>query len=111
MARNPKTRASGQWTEARFFGFIRSSLRAASSRWIPRIEAKKAARTGRNQYTCACCGETFGNKDVELNHIIPVGSLKTFEDLSGFAERLFCEQDGFEVLCKPCHLKKTKEDS
>lgn len=47
-------------------------------------------------------------KEVQIDHIEPAGSLKGFDDLPGFVERLFCEVDGLQVLCKDgCHNKKT----
>lgn len=49
-------------------------------------------------------------KEVEVDHIVPCGTLKCVEDLPGFVTRLFCEADGFQVLCKAnCHSKKTRK--
>ena len=105
-----RTRNGGTWTEARYFGFIRSSLRSAFTKWGPKHQAKKDAKVAYNQYECASCREVFGSKDVEVDHIVPAGSLKTFDDLPGFVERMFCEADGFQVLCKPCHQAKTNAE-
>jgi hypothetical protein len=52
----------------------------------------------------------FQGKDVSVDHLIGAGSLKTFSDLAGFAERLFCEADGLQVLCKSCHQTKTNHE-
>ena len=52
-------------------------------------------------------------KEVEIDHIISCGSLKCYDDLPGFVERLFCEADNIRVVCKPCHkahTKKSRED-
>lgn len=46
-------------------------------------------------------------KATQLDHINPCGRLASFNDLSGFAERLFCEADQLRVLCKPCHKEIT----
>ena len=105
-----KTRNSNTWSEARYFGFIRSTLRAGFTRWGPKHEAKKKAKVAYNAYECASCGETFTNKEVEVDHIVPAGSLKSFDDLPQFVERLFCEADGFQLLCKPCHQDKTNAE-
>lgn len=105
-----KPRNGGQWTEARYFGFIRSALRAAFTRWGPKHAAKQRVKQGYNQYQCASCEGIFGNKDVEVDHIVPAGSLKRFDDLPGFVERLFCEADGFQLLCKGCHQIKTNAE-
>lgn len=105
-----RTRNSGTWTEARYFSFIRSALRSAFQKWGPKHEAKKLAKRGYNQYECAHCGEIYGNKDTEVDHIQPAGSLKTYQDLPAFVERMFCEVEGFQVLCKACHQVKTNEE-
>lgn len=105
-----RTRNGGTWTEARYFSFIRSALRSAFQKWGPKHEAKKLAKRGYNQYECAHCGEIYGNKDTEVDHIEPAGSLKTYEDLPAFVERMFCEVEGFQVLCKACHQVKTNEE-
>ena len=62
------------------------------------------------EYTCADCNEWFKTKEVEVDHIVPAGSLKDYSDLAGFCERLFCEADNLRVLCKPCHKKRTDEE-
>lgn len=105
-----RTRNGGTWTEARYFSFIRSALRSAFQKWGPKHEAKKLAKRGYNQYECAHCGEIYGNKDTEVDHIEPAGSLKAFDDLPAFVERMFCEVDGFQVLCKACHQVKTNAE-
>ena len=52
----------------------------------------------------------MGNQ-VQVDHIIPAGSLRSLEDIAGFVERLAVEDvNDLQVLCKPCHLQKGKED-
>ena len=106
----PRTRAGGTWTEAKFWAFIRSGLRQLSRRWPPLYEAAKKARRpvkdkGRQkwEYQCAICGEWFAQKETQVDHIEPCGSLKSLDDLPGFVGRLLCEADGFRVLCRRCH--------
>lgn len=107
---------NGTWTQARYFGFIRSGLRRMSLRWGPRNIAKNAVRrdyTGDNprqkyEYQCSVCGGWFKGADVEVDHVVECGELRSFDDLPGFVARLFCEADGFRVLCKhTCHRRKT----
>ena len=99
----------GQWSKARFKSFIISALRKASSRWGPKNEVLKLARTGRNQYTCAECGEgKLGRKDVAVDHIDPiVDPAVGFVSFDEWVERCFVEADAYQVLCKPCHSLKT----
>ena len=105
-----RPRNGGQWTEARYFGFIRSALRSAFQKWGPKHEAKKDAKGAYNTYVCAACDGWFGSSQVEVDHIVPAGALKSYEDLPGFVERMFCEKQGFQVLCKDCHQLKTNNE-
>jgi 5-methylcytosine-specific restriction endonuclease McrA len=59
------------------------------------------------EYQCALCGGWFKGKETQVDHIVPCGTLKSFEDLAPFVRRLFCEADGLQVVCKPCHAEKT----
>lgn len=113
--RVPRTRAGGEWTEAAFWGFLRSGLRQLSSRWPPRRNVLKTVRReyhGPNkrqqwEYLCAGCGQWFPAKQIEVDHVEECGSLKSFADIAGFCERLFCEADKLCVLCETCHEMKT----
>jgi 5-methylcytosine-specific restriction endonuclease McrA len=78
---------------------------------------KKAKRpyTGKGkqqkwEFCCSECKGWFKQKDVSIDHIIPAGSLNSFEDLAGFASRLFVGQEGLQLLCSECHNKKTQEE-
>lgn len=111
-----RTRNMNTLTEAEFFSKIRSALRNISRFWKPIQEAKKRARrkyTGRNklqkwEYKCAACGKFFKEKEVQIDHSIEVGSLKSYNDLPQFCERLFCEDiSKYKCVCKPCHQEKT----
>lgn len=94
--------------------FLRSQLRRVSQRWKPIWQARLAARrkyTGSNkrqkyEYQCAACRGWFPVGKVQVDHIIPVGSLKTLGDLAGYAERLFCAGTNLQVLCSKCHRAK-----
>lgn len=49
----------------------------------------------------------FMQKQTQVDHIKECGSLRAYSDLPGFVERLFCEKDGLQIVCKPCHKEKT----
>lgn len=103
-------------TEAQFWCFLRSNLRLASRKWAPRKHALEAARRPNEsenkrlkwEFQCAACFNWFPHKEIEVDHIVPAGSLRSFEDVAGFVERIFCEQYGLVVLCERCHQAKTK---
>lgn len=113
-----KTRNHGTFTEAAFFGWIKNSLRSRSRYWKPIGACKLAARRaykGANkrqkfEYQCNECKNYFPDKQISVDHIVPVGSLKCFNDLPGVVERLFCEIDGLQCLCTSCHTIKSKLD-
>lgn len=111
-----KPRNAGTMTESAFWSFIRSALRQKSRWWKPITECKlKAKRVykGPNkrqkfEYQCKTCKNWFPEKQINVDHIVPAGSLNCAEDLPGFVNRLFCEQENLQVLCTECHNEKTK---
>lgn len=114
--KTPRVRNAGTMTESAFWSFIRSALRQKSRWWKPITECKlkaKRAYKGTNkrqkfEYQCASCKQWFPEKQINVDHIKPAGSLNCAQDLPGFVERLFCEIDNLQVLCEKCHDVKTK---
>lgn len=106
------------WTEARFFGFLRSGLRTTSTKWPPRYGVLNAARRKSEsdnkrlkwEFKCAICKQFFSQKEVSVDHIVPCGSLKSFEDVGEFCRRLFVGEQGMQCVCHSCHAIKTKGD-
>lgn len=117
-SRVPKTRNNGTMTESAFWSFIRSALRNKSRWWKPITECKQKSRrpyTGPNkrlkyEYQCNQCKGWYPEKQINVDHIIPAGTLTCSSDLPGFIERLFCEQDNLQVLCEKCHDIKTQNE-
>lgn len=114
----PKTRNSGTMTESAFWSFIRSALRQKSRWWKPVSECKQKARRpykGPNkrqkfEYQCNHCKKWYAEKNINVDHIIPAGTLTCANDLPGFVERLFVEVEELQVLCSNCHDKKTAKE-
>ena len=111
----------GEWTEARFRAFIISALRAYMRRFPPKWKALDEAKVGKRvnkrsgrlaeHYLCASCGGFFVARDVQVDHINPVVDPQTgFEDWWTYMDRLYCEVDNLQVLCKECHKEKTNEE-
>ena len=115
-----RTRNAEQWTESKYWGVVRSALRRAFRYWKPALNVKLAARrkyTGSNkrqkwEYQCNNCKQWFKEGEVQIDHVIPVGSLRCAKDLVPFLERLTPEnEDAFQILCRDkCHLEKTKRE-
>ena len=116
-----KKRNGGEWTDSRFRSFVTSALRAASRRWPPKFKALKEAFVGRKtnkktgklamHYKCAKCKKHFVATDVQVDHIFPVVDPKTgFVSWDLFIDRIFCEIENLQVMCKPCHKVKTEEE-
>jgi 5-methylcytosine-specific restriction endonuclease McrA len=106
------------WSDAQYWGFIRSGLRAKWNRYplkweVLRNAARQAVITARgrkSEYQCAKCYKWWSAKEVTVDHVIPCGSLKSYDDLPAFVERLFCPIGNLQVLCMECHKEKTKAD-
>jgi len=117
--RVPRTRGGETMTESHFWSMIRSALRQRSRWWKPVYICEQNARRkykGPNkkqkyEYQCNLCKKWFPKKEVSIDHINPVGSLSSYDDLPGFVERLFVEQEGLQLLCNKCHSNKTKSEN
>lgn len=116
--RKERTRNGGTETEAQHFGKIRSALRGLTRfSWQPKKDCLKAASqvvyNGKRKqvvYTCAICWGKYTVKDVQVDHIIPVGSLNSYTDLPAFCQRLFVEDPALlRVLCEKCHQEVTNK--
>jgi len=118
VIKKPKSRNAETMTEAAFWSFIRSALRQKSRWWKPVTKCRELAKReyhGSNkrqkyEYQCNYCKKWFSAKEINVDHIIPAGNLNSGKDLEGFVERLFCEIDNLQCLCKTCHDSKTKTD-
>lgn len=110
--------------------WVTQQLRRLSMKWPPRNKAKNKDRreyyrtkkdgTKYNkpnyEYQCNSCKKWFPDKDIQLDHVIPVVDPKdtekyTEEEFIGkFAVSLLCYEDNFQNLCKPCHDIKTEKE-
>jgi len=71
-------------------------------------------------HTCSHCGGSFPKGQMQADHIEPVvpidGKWGTTSQWLGvnwneLLPRLYCELDGLQALCKPCHKIKSSEES
>lgn len=112
---------NNQWTDARFSSFVKGALRAASSRWPPKYAAINNAYTGKKinsksgreakHFKCNCCWGEFPASEIQVDHIQPViDPYVGFISWDEVVKRMFCEVEGFQILCKTCHQAKTNAE-
>lgn len=61
---------------------------------------------------CASCSTPLTSKTVKVDHIDPVGKQpRTLTELLPYIARMFCPLSNLQGLCKPCHRRKTTEET
>lgn len=99
--------------EAFLKGWLTQKLRRLSYQWPARKEALRAARVERGKYRCSMCegagvDKLYGPKEIVMDHVDPVISVEDgFIDWNTYLKRLFCPENGWQVLCSACHDIKT----
>ena len=121
----PKPYNGGEWTESRTRSFVMSALRRA--RWPAKYKAtaKAYVKSGVNPATgrmcklhkCSQCSNLVPQNQTAVDHIDPVVPIKGFKEKGWLGynwdellRRLYCEIDGLQVLCKPCHKLKCADE-
>ena len=97
--------------DSRFRSFLMSALRKVSRFWAPARVCLSNARIARGMYKCQLCSAVVGHKEIKIDHINPVIPVEGFKNWDEVVERLFCEEDGFQAICKTCHDEKTKKEN
>lgn len=65
-------------------------------------------------YKCQKCFSLEKDKNVEVDHRDPVTSLYTSINeltIESYIARVYCNINNLQVLCKPCHKEKTKQEN
>lgn len=115
-----KSRCGGRWTEAAWKSFIKNQLRGATRKWAPIGDCLKAARVSRGLYLCSCCKKHVPtsvkvgarrSKNVMVDHIEPIVPVTGWVSWDSCIERMFCEADNLQLMCKACHDKKSKKEA
>lgn len=96
-----------------FLSFARKTFR-----WSPGYKAalKRAfveKRDGIEYYRCESKGEIVPRDQKQVDHIEPVVPVGAPWDRlwDGIRTRMFVTEDKLQVLCKPCHRKKTNSEN
>lgn len=110
---------NGEWTKARFVSFVKSALRGA--RWGPKYVCIKNAfvenginpKTGRQckLHKCPQCDQLLPQGEMVADHITAVIGPEGFTNWDNYIQRLFCEAEGFQALCRACHNRITKHET
>lgn len=93
--------------------FAKNELRKSFKRWFAKNECKKLARVERGKYQCANCKELFKEPQMEVDHresVVPIDIPGSEQSLENYVDRLFVEVDKLDLLCKPCHKQKSKNE-
>jgi len=86
-------------------------LRRISYRYPARYAAMNRVKISYGKYACNLCRGVFSRKDTQVDHIEPVVGVKGFVDWNTYIARLFPEESGYQVLCKPCHQVKSQGEN
>ena len=103
-------------TKSAFMGYLRGCLRKAWTRHPVRLAVVNNSRKlidnpnpkgHRKQvwgFTCPLCDITDVIKNAQVDHINPCGSLRSIEDIQGFAERLLVVvEEDLRLICSGCN--------
>ena len=98
-------------------------MRGAHSKWGVKADVKKSARVGHGSYVCAGCnvagpatlpplhGQKRRRNNAAVDHISPVvDPAKGFIDWNTYIDRMFLEEEGYQILCYKCHGEKTRDE-
>jgi 5-methylcytosine-specific restriction endonuclease McrA len=74
-------------------------------------QTKKGKPIKRVFYKCASCEGLFTKEETQMDHIESVIKLEGFTNWDEVINRLFCNPEGYQTLCRDCHAKKTGDEN
>lgn len=101
-------------------GMILGCLKRTFSRsgLAQRIRNAKASKEkgpkGGRRFVCDHCANTFDSSGINVDHIepvIPIGVSFVDLTLEEVIDRLWCNEDNLQILCKECHALKSKAET
>lgn len=101
-------------SQAQFYSWIRSGIRGMWKRYpiknqfISNNRYKACiGKGGREVWAsdCSICGQAYSLSKMQVDHIVPSGSLRSMEDVATFMGRMFLVDDvtKLRMVCVPCH--------
>jgi hypothetical protein len=104
--------AKGQARKWILLQFVISGLRRMSYKIPSRSIALTRARVKRGVYKCEMCGKEIKKSQMAVDHKLPIVPVTGWDTFDGFIDRLFCNPEDLQVICKePCHAEKTKNEN
>lgn len=97
------------------YPFYKEILNECKEEYFEKSKHGKDLR--RVHFKCSICNNFFKKPEFVVDHIepvIPVEGLPqrgNLPDFNVYAERLFCEKENLQGICKTCHDKKSKEEN
>jgi len=103
-------RLSYRWpARAQAFADARRSEKEFKQR--PGVDPYKVSRRIKLFFECAICGRRFPRREVSADHIDPVvDPARGWEGWDIYLERLFCDKEGFQIICSEDHDRKTEKE-
>lgn len=68
---------------------------------------------GGARYKCSVCNESFGQREVNVDHIepiVPIGIASKDMSWDEIVSRTFCSEENLQVICTECHKLKSKQE-
>lgn len=62
-------------------------------------------------YPCFKCGGIFKSTEIQIDHrdpVIPLNIPSKHFSYDSIAERLFCDEENLQILCRVCHTEKSQ---
>lgn len=106
-------------TKAELMSRILSFARRGTKFWPPAMALKLSRRRkyiGDNklqkwEYQCMSCNMWYPDKQVHLDHIVPLGGINDWDKIVNWYRRAYVDMDGYQLLCKvSCHQIKTNKE-
>lgn len=73
---------------------------------------KRTTEDGMHKWECNTCNKWFALSEVDCDHIEPIVNTipQNLEEFLVCLKRLHSPSENLQILCKPCHKVKTKEE-
>ena len=102
-------------TKAAYFSWVRGQIRRSLwgrnpiKNYVKRLAAKPAPPGSRAKKVIECefCHKDHAQSKIEVDHVVPAGSCRDWDDLGPFLRRMLDPSGGYRLLCKPCHKTHT----